>query len=78
VSDWVSVGWNEVSKEEPARQSRGHSFTTIKRVTWPKFCQYCGHVALKNGISVLVNRIGCDYERDSRFKAWVASGRKPL
>lgn len=42
------------------------------------FCTRCGHVPLSNGISKLVTKLGCNYENDSRYKAWVSGGRKPL
>lgn len=77
--DWITVSLSELSTAEPKRDSRGHSFTGIRgKHGFPQFCGHCGHVALKNGISQLVTRIGCDYQRDPRYRAWLAGGRKPL
>jgi hypothetical protein len=71
VSDWVTVLASELSHEEPRRANRGHSFRGVRgKIGFPQFCCHCGHCALKNEISILVTRIGCDYERDQRFRDW--------
>jgi len=34
------------------------------------YCPGCGLVFLKNWISRLCDRLGCDYENSPQFKAW--------
>lgn len=72
MSDWKTVGWDELSHEEPKRVNQGHAFDRPKAITWPSWCRHCGHVPLKNDISKLVTKIGCNYEKDARFKQWRA------
>jgi hypothetical protein len=74
MSDWVSVSVEQLKADEPARKDRGHSFTCPKRIPWLRYCKHCGHVGLKNAISVLVTRIGCGYERDPRYVTWTKTG----
>jgi hypothetical protein len=74
MPDWISVNLASLSHEEPQRQDRAHSFRHAKG-TSIQFCRYCGHVPLKNAISVLVTRVGCGYESDLRFQNWVRTGR---
>jgi hypothetical protein len=74
---WKTVSLTELSKEEPERKDRGHSFIRPKRIPWLSYCRYCGHVPLKNEISVLVTRIGCAFERDQRYLAMRPSTTLP-
>lgn len=80
MANWISLSLNDLLDDtEPPRPNHGHSYMVIsKYVSWPHFCKYCGHVPLKNGISQLVSKIGCGYERDPRYVAWVKGGRKPI
>jgi hypothetical protein len=74
VSDWINVSLDQLSKDDPVRKARGHSFVTPKRIPWLRYCQYCGHVGMKNPISVLVTKIGCAFERDPRYISWTTTG----
>ncbi|WNM70233.1 hypothetical protein [Myxococcus phage Mx1] len=59
----------------------GHSFTLsggIKSRARIQYCKRCGHVPLKNGISQLVTRLGCEYENSPLYKRWLESGRKAI
>lgn len=71
MSGWVTVSVSDLSDKDPPRTDRGHHFQGIHgKFGFPQFCQYCGHVPLKNDISVLCTKIGCAYPRDPRFIAW--------
>ena len=76
MSDWQTIRFDAVSKEEPKRVDRGHAFTTPKRVPWLKFCRSCGHIPLRNAISEIVSKAGCGYETDVRYLAWRKAGKK--
>ncbi len=39
-------------------------------------CDYCGHIFLRNNISMLVDRLGCGYREHPKFKAWLKSINK--
>lgn len=67
---WVTVAETELSDVDPVRTNRGHSWTHCRKVSWPQFCKYCGLIPLKNEISQLCARLGCDYEHDARVKQW--------
>ena len=58
----------------------GHSWYSPKRMAWLTYCYKCGHVALKNDISQLISRIGCDYEEHPAYLHWKRSikSRKPI
>lgn len=70
MNDWVTVKASELSSEEPKRSTRGHGFVRPKKMQWLCYCRYCGHLALKNDVSKLVTKVGCDFERDPRFLSW--------
>lgn len=71
AGDWVTISAAQLSRVEPMRNNRGHSFVSPKFMPWLQYCRFCGHVALKNDISVLITRIGCDYEGDPRYVGWL-------
>lgn len=66
-SDWVSASVSDLTDESASQPNRSHSFITIKKLAYPAYCERCGHCNLKNDISQLVTRIGCNYKRDSRY-----------
>ncbi len=68
--NWITIKLSELSDAEPVRRDGKHSFISPKRITWLRYCKYCGHVACNNHISSLVTKIGCSYENDVRFRAW--------
>lgn len=68
---WVTVSLAELTTAEPPRIDRGHSFGGIRgKHGFPQFCQFCGHVPLKNDISALCTKLGCGYPKDARYLAW--------
>ena len=73
MADWIQVDLNDLSDKEPPRKDQNHSFTSPKGLAWLHYCRHCGHVGLKNVISVLVTKIGCGYERDPRYQTWAKS-----
>lgn len=77
-TNWVQINFNEkLSEEETDRKDRNHSFRGVHgNYGFPQFCRHCGHVNLSNYISNLVSRIGCDYEKDSRYRQWLNTIRK--
>lgn len=74
MSDWVTVSERELGTLEPKRSNRGHSYTHVAKVSWPSFCKYCGLIPLKNAISKLCAKLGCDYALDPRVKQWRRTG----
>lgn len=76
AADWKTIGWDDVSQEEPQRPNRSHAFVAVSpKVPYPNFCRYCGHIPLKNWISKLVTKIGCGFEADPRYKEWLRTKR---
>lgn len=77
MSDWVSVSFSaQLSIVDPHKGKVGHTFASPKRMAWLTYCARCGHVAHRNYISTLVTKIGCNYEHDQRYQAWVRGGKK--
>jgi len=74
----ASPGWVQASKADfsPADDvplSGPHNIKPAgKHLAWLSYCRRCGHVPLRNEISQLVTRLGCGYERDQRYQAWLA------
>lgn len=74
MSDWITVSLADLTPDPP-RTNRGHSFDKMRGISWPSYCKCCGLVLLKNPISQLCVRIGCDYALDPRVKQWYRTHR---
>lgn len=48
---------------------RNHKFRPLVKTGFV-YCENCGLLNLKNWISVLCVKLGCDYKENAQFKAW--------
>lgn len=74
MSGWVRAKVEDLSDEAPP--TRTHSYQGFHgHFGFPQFCRYCGFVYLKNPIGELINRIGCAYHNDVRYRHWRRTGQ---
>jgi hypothetical protein len=61
MSDWQPIAWSDIRQGQ--RRRVGHSFAVLSRkVPWLRACAGCGLVPLKNKLTEVAIKAGCEIE----------------
>jgi len=68
AKQWQLINSAELNKAEVYKME-AHNAGMIKGIPW-QVCKKCGLVYLRNDISKLAIRLGCNHELHQEFKQW--------